>query len=341
MALSNEVQELVNQKKWKEAYEKAEDMQQDETPYFLVEIEDENTLGYVLGDENKYEIEKDAKKASYWKKKQAGDVAKAIKAKNKDVKTRIVERSAYVQNIGTQGTEKGEVIDLFLKERFPKINLEDTNDILTKWIEELGFSYNTNPFIQFIDEFMKKNEKITNDTLLIINDLYAKDEITTLELQAKTKEGLNNIIFNENLYTLNYEDAEFLVQAYKWLSNNQNIIRHITNSEALKKYNIEDISKINKEKAYEIRNKIIFKTPESISNSPLNSMSDIQREIRFLEAGGEQGVDDYEGSSRKTLNVNDKVDNEAKWKTLTPNNITTAQEAQDLINYLAKEFKLV
>lgn len=66
-----------------------------------------------------------------------------------------------------------------------------------------------------MDEYIKKHGVIDNNTLEIINDLYSNNQVTTTDLQAKTVEGSNSLIFNKNLYGFTYEDAEFIFQAYK------------------------------------------------------------------------------------------------------------------------------
>lgn len=339
MALSSEVQKLVTAKKWKEAYDLASGEQGAEDNSFLIYIEDSESEkdGYLKGDELRYSIVSDAEEASSLPEKDAKKLARKIKSKT--ISSTLVPKSAIIQNVGSQGTEKGEVIELFLKRRFPKVDFNIIKDIVTKWIEELGFSYSTNPFLQFMDEYLKKHPTIDTNTLEIINDLYANNEIETTDLQAKTSEGTKSLIFNENLYKFTYDDAEFIVQAYKWLSESDNIRRYITNVDALTKYDITDVEKIDNKKAIEIRNQIIFKNAQSSSNSKINTVADISRETRFLEAGGAKRVPDE--NTEKVISISGQVKNETKWKDLTPKNVTTAQEAQDLINYLAKEFKLI
>lgn len=339
MALSSEVQKLVTAEKWKEAYDLASGEQGAEDNSFLIYIEDSESEkdGYLKGDELRYSIVSDAEEASSLPEKDAKKLARKIKSKT--TSSTLVPKSAIIQNVGSQGTEKGEVIELFLKKRFSKVDFNIIKDIVTKWIEELGFSYNTNPFLQFMDEYLKKHQTIDTNTLEIINDLYANNEIETTDLQAKTSEGTNSLIFNKNLYKFPYDDAEFIVQAYKWLSDFYNIRRYMTNVNALTKYDITDVKKIDNKKAIEIRNQIIFKNAQSSSNSEINTVADISRETRFLEAGGAKRVSDE--NTEKVISISGQVKNEPKWKNLTPKNVTTAQEAQDLINYLAKEFKLI
>lgn len=339
MALSSEVQKLVTAEKWKEAYDLASGEQSAEDNSFLIYIEDSESEkdGYLKGDELRYSIVSDAEEASSLPEKDAKKLARKIKSKT--TSSTLVPKSAIIQNVGSQGTEKGEVIELFLKKRFSKVDFNIIKDIVTKWIEELGFSYNTNPFLQFMDEYLKKHQTIDTNTLEIINDLYANNEIETTDLQAKTSEGTNSLIFNKNLYKFTYDDAEFIVQAYKWLSDFYNIRRYMTNVNALTKYDITDVKKIDNKKAIEIRNQIIFKNAQSSSNSEINTVADISRETRFLEGGGAKRVSDE--NTEKVISISGQVKNEPKWKNLTPKNVTTAQEAQDLINYLAKEFKLI
>lgn len=339
MALSSEVQKLVTAEKWKEAYDLASGEQGAEDNSFLIYIEDSESEkdGYLKGDELRYSIVSDAEEASSLPEKDAKKLARKIKSKT--TSSTLVPKSAIIQNVGSQGTEKGEVIELFLKKRFSKVDFNIIKDIVTKWIEELGFSYNTNPFLQFMDEYLKKHQTIDTNTLEIINDLYANNEIETTDLQAKTSEGTNSLIFNKNLYKFTYDDAEFIVQAYKWLSDFSNISSYMTNVDALTKYDITDVKKIDNKKAIEIRNQIIFKNAQSSSNSEINTVADISRETRFLEAGGAKRVSDE--NTEKVISISGQVKNEPKWKNLISKNVTTAQEAQDLINYLAKEFKLI
>lgn len=338
MPLSSEVQSLVDKKKWQEAYNKADDSLQDDTKYFLIEVENEenNISGFVSKTNKKhlYTIVTDANKASYWNETDAKEVAKGIRTRK--TKTKIVPRDAYIKNVGTQGTEKGEVINLFLEERFKNVDITSIKDILHKQIEELGFSYNTNPFLQFLDNYFKTHTGIEESVMVYLNDLYADDVITTQDLQAKTNELTNTILFNDNLYKTNYEDAEFIVQAYKWLSTESNIKRHLTNPLAIQKYEIEDVNKLTREKAIEIRNSILFKDGSNITTSEINSIADIQRELRFLESGESTKDDDS-----LTLNIDKNVQNADKWKELLQDKVSNVKDAQDLINYIVKEFKLL
>jgi hypothetical protein len=335
MPLSSEVQSLVDKKKWQEAYNKADDSLQDDTKYFLVEVENEenNTSGFVSGTKKNYILVTDANKASYWNETDAKEVAKGIRTRK--IKTKVVARDAYIKNVGTQGTEKGEVINLFLEERFKNVDITSIKDILHKQIEELGFSYNTNPFLQFLDNYFKTHTGIEESVMVYLNDLYADDVITTQDLQAKTNELTNTILFNDNLYKTNYEDAEFIVQAYKWLSTESNIKRYLTNPLAIQKYEIEDVNKITREKAIEIRNSILFKDGSNITTSEINSIADIQRELRFLEGESTKDVDSL------TLNIDKNVQNANKWKELLQDKVSNVNDAQDLINYIVKEFKLL
>lgn len=342
MALSSKIKKLIKEEKWKEAYDLASGEQSAEDNSFLVTIQDSTKSkkgdGYIRGDEKNYSIVTDAEKASSFTKEDAKDISRKIKKEDrKNITTSIIERSSIIQNVGSQGTEKGEVIDLFLKKRFPKKSINSIKDFVTKWIEELGFSDNTNPFLQFVDEYVKKNQSIDLNILEIINDLYSNNEIETTDLQAKTLEGTNSLLFNKNLYDFSYDDAEFIIQAYKWLSNPTKIKRYLTNVDALTKYDIADVGKINNKKAGEIRDQIIFVTPQTPSNSAINTVDDIQSEVKFLEAGDTVSDEDDE----KIISIGDKVKNEQKWKDIISTNVTTAPEAQDLINYLATEFKLV
>lgn len=341
MALSSKVQKLVTAKKWKEAYDNASsDRVSTVDNSYLVQVTNlsSDEEGYLKGGATNYSLVDDAEDATSLSEKEAKKIVKTISDK-KQIKTLVIKRGDVIQEVGSQGTEKGEVIELFIESRFPNIDTKTLKEILIKWIEELGFSYNTNPFLQFVDEYVKKNQAIDLNTLEIINDLYSNNEIETTDLQAKTSEGTNSLLFNKNLYDFSYDDAEFIIQAYKWLSNSYNIKRYLTNVDALTKYGITEAEKIDNKKAEEIRDQIIFVTSQTPSNSAINTVADIQREIRFLEAGGTKKVSDE--NAEKIISISGIIKNEQKWRDITPTNVTTAQEAQDLINYLAKEFKLV
>lgn len=341
MALSSKVQELVKAKKWKEAYDSAslDKVSTDDNSYLvLVTKLSSDEEGYLKGDATNYSLVDDAEDATSLSKKEAKNIANTISDK-KQIKTLLIKRSDVIQEVGSQGTEKGEVIDLFLEQRYGNIvNIESAKGIITKWIEELGIVYNNNYLLQFMDTWIKRYKEVNANVFEIVNDLYANDEIDERDLQAKTSSGIQSILFNRNLYEYSYEDVEFIMQTYKWLKKINNIKSYMTNPEALKKYSIEDITKIDEKKLTEIRNSIIFKTPENAENGVINSSDEILDELRFFESDG----DDYlKDDKDKKIVINKSVINSGRWKELFSNEKLTAQEAQDLINYLAKEFKLV
>lgn len=361
MALSAEVQKLVNEDKWTEAYAKASSDRTAMESSFLVHTEDlvSGKEGYARVGEtnNDYTLVSDAEQATTWKtEKEAKEYIKVIKQKEKqdnkttksksDIKTEIVKSSDVLTQVGSAGTEKGEVIDLFLEDRFTtKKNHWDISSIkktLVKLIEELGFSYNNNPFLQFIDLYLKENGSIKEEVLNTVNDLYVEGAIDTKDLQGKSVDSVNNILFNPNLYKFNLEDAEFIVRAYEWLVTPSNLKSHMNNPEALKKYDVADRATIDITKAKEIRNKVIFKTPSSPKISDIKPVADIQEETRFFEVGG----DDATKETKSTVNINRTVTEEERWEQFArANNLTpetmSAKEIRDFITHLAREFKLI
>lgn len=133
MALSSEVQKLIDAKKWQEAYDLASTGKTSAVDdSFLVQVEDSvsGKDGYVKGDATSYSLVTNAEDASSLSKKDAGKLAKTIKSKQ--ISTMLVKRSDVIQDAGSQGTEKGEVIDLFLKNRFSKVDFNSIKDITTK-----------------------------------------------------------------------------------------------------------------------------------------------------------------------------------------------------------------
>ena len=342
MALSQAVQQLVNAKKWKEAYDKASNEQTTNDDSYIVTYSNSSTNqdGYVKGNATNFNVVNTASEATALSKKDARELIGDIKKdkSNKKADMTIHKRDLLVQQSGTAGSEKGEVIDLFLKERF-KQDITSLKDVLVKLIEELGFT-NSNPFLVFLDVYLKKNNTpLPESGLILLNDLYSSQDLDSLTLQGKSVDADRHIIFNTNLYSFSEEDADFIFSAFEWLAVAGNIKSHLTNPKALTRYKIANLADLTNERAREIRNEIIFTHPKSYYKSTIKSVDEIQEATRFLEAGGAGARQVDKG--KKAININTEVDEEDNWKQLLADKKLTAIQAQDLIAFLAKEFKLV
>lgn len=345
MALSKEVKKLVNGARWKEAYELASNTVREDDSY-LVGIdnkENPDKKGYLKGDADKYKLVSNAEDASTFEKSDATDVVRQLKKDDKNIKPFTVKRTDILQPVGSQGTEKGEVIELFIKSRYGKKNISSIKTVLVKLIEELGFEPTTNPFLSFLDIYLNKNGSITSEAMTLINDLYADGTLETLELEGKSRDKSEHVIFNKNLYTLNKEDVEFVVSAFSWLAEPSNLQRYMNNPDALTKYGVADKSKIDKNKANEIRNQILFETPTATENSAIRNASEIKNLAQELEIGGKASVDEPEDT--QNVKINATVANKEKWAKIAKDNGLTPdamnrKEIKDFITHLVKEFGL-
>ena len=101
----------------------------------------------------------------------------------------------------------------------------DSKDLMVKFIKELGFNPNENPFLGFINIFYKLNPgtKISRDNWVVLNDLTYDGVITSADLIGYGDEGTKHIIFNPIAYAS--EDLEFIIKAYHTLSNPSEVKR--------------------------------------------------------------------------------------------------------------------
>ena len=342
MALSKQVKALVKSGNWQKAFETASNQKTavDDDSY-LIRIQDKevNLRGYLKGDDKNYGVVSVDKidQASVFTQNEARKISTLLRKKSKQIETTLVKRSEVMQDVGSQGTEKGEVIQEFLNTVFAGKDWSEAKSFIFNIMEENGLSENTNSFISFLKIYFSKYNKITEDSLSIINDLYANDEISTIQLQGKTSESDNHIIFNENLYELSYEDAEFVIQSYDWLSSVSNIKSYLKSSSALGKYNVTDINSLDNKKALEIRNKIIFKNSKKISSSEINSADSIKTELREFQGAGTEAGENEDASK---LLIATKIKDTEKWKKLISKASLDSATAKDLIAFLVKEYSL-
>lgn len=100
--------------------------------------------------------------------------------------------------------------------------IKPIEDRLVKLFDEIGIKESENPFIEFIAKLCSNNQlTLTDDNIVDLINLYAKDEISYEDLVGKGSEGKSHIIFNHDLYAS--EDPYKVVQIYNWLGNINNL----------------------------------------------------------------------------------------------------------------------
>lgn len=365
MALPKEIQSLVNEDKWQNAYNKASNLSRAVDNSYLIQVENASTgeEGFVKGTADNFTLVKFAKDGSVFTKEDAETTSKEIRSKIKELNrnagvkqnkkdiTSVYRKSDIVGELASQSSEKEEVINLFLDKIFKDKDIKESRETLIKIVKELGFSTKTNPLLEFANKFLNSSRLshnvLSSEVINAVNDLYAEEVLSSAELNGKSPDKLSHIIFNENLYTnRRYEDVKFTVDAYKWLSRPEKIKTYLTNPRALKKYKIDDVNSISETRIKQIRNSIIYEDPSNVLSSEIKTTDEIEEGLVYLQS--KKAADSYDNmtSRANTVAVGRRIKDEDKWKDLLDtSNINketiNAQQAQDLISYIAKEFKLV
>ena len=205
--------------------------------------------------------------------------------------------------------------------------IKPIEDRLVKLFDEVGIKESENPFIEFIANLCSNNQlTLTDDNIVDLINLYAKDEISYEDLVGKGSEGNNHIIFNPDLYKS--EDPYKVVQIYNWLGNSNNLTKMnwYEVAEANLSNNITEIANTlsqaieNKQQieSSNYRNGLIYKDPESKKNIyNINTLEELLRRGSInseISARNRQSQENKAGLKKdllKTLaNYNDVSDAE-------------------------------
>ena len=99
---------------------------------------------------------------------------------------------------------------------------------LIRYMRSLGrdaFSEATNPMLTFLNTYFSQNNKFTEDEFRKLINLYARGIIA--DKQLKERNVNKSILFNPHLYQMKEPDMQFVVQAYLWLSKENNVKRYL------------------------------------------------------------------------------------------------------------------
>lgn len=129
-------------------------------------------------------------------------------------------KSAYMP------ADKQAVVDEFLAdyERRKGVTLgESERKMLSKWVGELGFRTQTNPFLDYV-AIAKRNTSLELDEylLIILNNAYAERSITAQDLRGQGQDRELHLIFQRYWLSSN-DEREYMLDSYVWLSKPSNI----------------------------------------------------------------------------------------------------------------------
>lgn len=129
-------------------------------------------------------------------------------------------KSAYMP------ADKQAVIDEFLAdyEKRKGVALGDSErKMLSKWVRELGFRTQTNPFLDYVAT-AKRNTSLELDEylLIILNNAYAERSITAQDLRGQGHDRELHLIF-QRYWLSSSDEREYMLDSYVWLSKPGNI----------------------------------------------------------------------------------------------------------------------
>lgn len=260
------------------------------------------------------------------------DLIRSIK--DPKVKDAIIDKKySEAIDLAPSVSDAKAAIEIFLLElladQWKKISyneIEDSIPLIVDICYQLGIRDSMNPFLTFIKIFKDQTGQApSKEALIIVNNAYADSSIDYEDIIGKGEDKTSHLIFNKHLYDLSEKDAEYMLQAYKWLSNKANI-----KEMDLKNLNISGIPSSYRELAYykkgtdpledkkHIRNTLIFVDPKAPKTSALNSQYYVETALsRTMIDKGENSKEDKLISevkkALKALGFKDKViDNSLK-----------------------------
>ena len=188
--------------------------------------------------------------------------------------------------------EEDEVFNAYFNnelELIPKPRLEKIGETFKEELVALGFDETSNPFISFIKQYLAKYDMDLYQ-YNIIHNLFIKDVLDKNDLNGKSKDGWNHVIFNPTLYKQSNQDIEYIIKIDDWIRNNKYSLQSkITRDKIINKpeYNsFKDETGI-----YNFRNDIIYKPGEintgKFGGKPgneINLAQDIKTALEYCEA---------------------------------------------------------
>lgn len=189
------------------------------------------------------------------------------------------------------------LIEYFLATYPPFANLQEKlnaiKNPLIRWMRGLGrnaFRDTTNPMLVFLPEYFNQGKQFTEDEFRKLVNLYARGIIS--EKQLREKDVHKNILLNQNLYSMAEPDLQFVVQAYLWLSKENNIKSYLDLKEykTLNDNREQIISQAKNSENYEEREKL-EKQLKQLYNIDLQLNSIIGEQGKVLNDQGKMVYD--------------------------------------------------
>lgn len=191
--------------------------------------------------------------------------------------------------------EEDEVFNAYFNNELkliPKPRLDKIAETFKEELVALGFDETSNPFISFIKHIKQYLAKYYMDLYQynIIHNLFIKGVLDKNDLNGKSKDGWNHVIFNPTLYKQSNQDIEYIIKIDDWIKNNKYSLQSkITRDKIINKpeYNsFKDETGI-----YNFRNDIIYK-PGKVNTgkfggkpgNEVNLAQDIKTALEYCEA---------------------------------------------------------
>lgn len=207
----------------------------------------------------------------------AGEYKEAI-----DKATSVAEEDEIFEHYFTNDP----IIKLISKDKIDKISETFKEELIA-----LGFNEIENPFISFVSHYLKDNE-LDLYKYNIIHNMFITGILDKNDLNGKSKDKWDHIIFNPSLYTQDNKSIEYIIKIDEWIRNNSYSLQgKITRSKIVNRPEYKNFK--DTEGIINFRNDIIYK-PGSINtgkfggkpgpNSIVNKALDIKVAMEYVEA---------------------------------------------------------
>lgn len=246
---------------------------------------------------------------------------------------KLIEQKQYKQALDkcSSVAEEDEVFDdYFITElkALPQDRLVEISDTFKEELKSLGFDESTNPFITFVKRYLVQN-KLDKYKYNVLHNAYIDGTIKKTDLNGKSIDGWNHIIFNPSLYEQTDKDIIYILKVDEWIKENEYSVKNLVTNKRV----IEEYKKFNpyKEMSLKFKNDLLYEGNTTIAGDTssgdkvefkfrtggqpggkVNKATDIQKALDWCQAA--ETSTDYVNPDKKDRDVIDvKADVKTSW----------------------------